>query len=295
VIELEAQDLAKRDIKSQNLRVFSIDKDYYFVESSEGKICYKVHLNNGTSTCSCADFATRSIKTPDFKCKHILAAMNTNGNSQKLVEFERQRKLDERFIVNIKGKDFVVYAGLLDLAHQIGFTKMKPEVVQYPNKDNGNTAICVAYLLAKDGREFWDVGDANPKNVNPKVVGHELRMASTRAKARILRDFTNVGMTCLEEIGDLNEVISDEKNASDKVVNFPEKAKTTTNVKPSEKADTSKEAMIAQAQLTAIQKLAEKKKLSVDDLKKLIKDGKPIEMLTSNEAVNLIKLLQKSN
>lgn len=35
-------------------------------------------------------------------------------------------------------------------------------------------------------------------------------MASTRAKARVLRDMTNVGMTCLEEPGDLNEVIGDD-------------------------------------------------------------------------------------
>ena len=34
-------------------------------------------------------------------------------------------------------------------------------------------------------------------------------MASTRAKARCLRDFTNVGMTALEELGDLNEVIGE--------------------------------------------------------------------------------------
>ena len=32
-------------------------------------------------------------------------------------------------------------------------------------------------------------------------------MASTRAKARALRDLTNIGITCLEELGDLNEVI----------------------------------------------------------------------------------------
>jgi hypothetical protein len=36
-------------------------------------------------------------------------------------------------------------------------------------------------------------------------------MAATRAKARALRDFTNIGMTCLEELGDLDEAIGDER------------------------------------------------------------------------------------
>jgi hypothetical protein len=35
-------------------------------------------------------------------------------------------------------------------------------------------------------------------------------MASTRAKARCLRDLTNIGMTALEELGDITEVINGE-------------------------------------------------------------------------------------
>jgi hypothetical protein len=45
-------------------------------------------------------------------------------------------------------------------------------------------------------------------------------MASTRAKARCLRDLDNIGITCLEELGDLSEVIGAEgaeKGASKKV------------------------------------------------------------------------------
>ena len=119
--------------------------------------------------------------------------------------------LDERFITTISGRDFCLYSGLLDLAHQIGIQMIQVDVVQFATKENGFEAICKATVESKDGQTFIECGDANPKNVNPKISGHILRMAATRAKARALRDFTNIGMTCLEELGDLDEAIGDER------------------------------------------------------------------------------------
>jgi len=119
--------------------------------------------------------------------------------------------LDERFITTIQGRDFCIYSGLLDLAHQIGIQMIQVDVVQFATKENGFEAICKATVESRDGQTFIECGDANPKNVNPKISGHILRMAATRAKARALRDFTNIGMTCLEELGDLDEAIGDER------------------------------------------------------------------------------------
>ena len=119
--------------------------------------------------------------------------------------------LDERFITTISGRDFCLYSGLLDLAHQIGIQMIQVDVVQFATKENGFEAICKATVESKNGQTFIECGDANPKNVNPKISGHILRMAATRAKARALRDFTNIGMTCLEELGDLDEAIGDER------------------------------------------------------------------------------------
>lgn len=119
-------------------------------------------------------------------------------------------KLDERFIITIKGKDFVLYSGLLDLAHQHGLQRLSVEPIQYPTTENGHEAICRAVAESKDGEVFSDIGDANSSNVNAAISLHLLRVASTRAKARVLRDMVNIGMTALEELGGLDEQVGNE-------------------------------------------------------------------------------------
>jgi hypothetical protein len=140
--------------------------------------------------------------------------MNCEHDSEKARFLERaQPKLDPRFIVQIDNQDFVKYAGLLDLAHQKKLTNLEAEIVQYPTKDNERTAICKAHAKTAFGESF-------------KVARHLIRMASTRAKARCLRDLTNVGITCLEELGDLDEAIGGEEKGTaqrGKVKPFPKK------------------------------------------------------------------------
>ncbi len=126
----------------------------------------------------------------------------------------KEPKINEKFIMNIKGKDFVLYSGLLDLAHQKGIKSIHVEPVQYPNKENGMEAICKAVIVSSDGQEFTEIGDANPRNVNSMIREHILRMSATRAKARALRDFSNIGMTCLEELGDLDQIIGGNQSQS---------------------------------------------------------------------------------
>src|SRR5208283_2506991 len=122
---------------------------------------------------------------PNFQCKHILAIQScvTDGEVQGAEVLERRKpKLDERFLINIHGKDFVLYAGLLDLAHQKGLLKLDVTPVQYPSKENNMEAICLAVAESKYGESFKDIGDANPLNTDKTIAKHILRMASTRAK-----------------------------------------------------------------------------------------------------------------
>lgn len=125
--------------------------------------------------------------------------MTSMSNLSTIPTQERPR-LDDRFVKQIEGKDFVLYTGLLDLAHQIGIRSMTVDLLQFPNADNSYIAIAKATVETKEGQVFVDFGDANPSNCNAKVAKHLLRMASTRAKARVLRDMTNIGMTSIEEM-----------------------------------------------------------------------------------------------
>jgi len=92
-------------------------------------------------------------------------------------------------------------------ASVIGIGSIEVEPLQLPTKDNGNFAICRASVVSKIGESFTDIVDANPTNCNAKVGKHLLRLASTRAIARALRSFSNVGLTALEELADLNDVM----------------------------------------------------------------------------------------
>jgi len=107
--------------------------------------------------------------------------------------------VNEKFMISLQGKSFVTYEGLLDLAHQKNLQSISVELVQVPTKENNMTAICKATAFTEKGT-FTDFGDASPQSVNSKITPHIIRMASTRAKARALRDLTNVGMTAIEEL-----------------------------------------------------------------------------------------------
>ena len=110
---------------------------------------------------------------------------------------KKHNTVEKRFIKNLQGKDFVLYAGLVDLAHRIGLDKIETELIQY----DGTEALFKARVTMTDGSVFESIGDANPNNVAPLVAKHKVRMAETRAKARALRDACNVDMCTVEELG----------------------------------------------------------------------------------------------
>lgn len=121
----------------------------------------------------------------------------------------QNKKVPQQFIVRIPLKneagavvgerEFISYAGLLAVAHDIGLDEMNTTVLQMPTDANGHTAVVRAIAKGKPGL-FTGLGDASPANVGKRVVRHLLRVAETRAKARALRDLCNINMVALEEL-----------------------------------------------------------------------------------------------
>ena len=329
---MTAQELQKRNERAQRLRVIQVDDESFYVESAEGKICYRVVLSDDDVYCTCGDFA-RNVKTDsNFRCKHILAVNSCipEGEFETAQFLEKKKpKLDERFITEIEGKEFVKYPGLLDLGHQKGILKIEVDPMQIPTKENGNFAICRAVVVSKTGETFSDVGDANPGNCSSRVVKHLLRMASTRAIARALRSFTNIGMTCLEELADLTDAIGDEssktkpkarkktaKKSNDKGKKEDSKPnarnKDESKEKPKETSrgeskkeetqiDSSKQEesdvpKMSEAQRRAVYNLSRRRGISVEELENMVQETykTSLEELSATDASAFIRTLQQA-
>ena len=109
-------------------------------------------------------------------------------------------------MIERQGKRFVLYAGLLEEAHNRGLRSIETELLQVPASSNGEVAIVKAVVRTEEGK-FGGIGDASPENVNRAIAPHLIRMAETRAKARALRDAINVGVTAFEELGGEDEAV----------------------------------------------------------------------------------------
>ena len=119
----------------------------------------------------------------------------------------------DRFVVGeVKGDDdYISVDGLVALAHERGpFEITSLEVICTPTKDNGNYAAVKATIKGvqlnkySDNVEpcvFTDIGDASPESVPNKYIRpHMLRMASTRAVGRALRNYLNIPILTAEEM-----------------------------------------------------------------------------------------------
>lgn len=185
-------------------------------------------------------------------------------------------------VVKLQGKEYILFEGLLECAHQeYEIQKVDTKLLQIPNKENDETCVVQATVVTKDGKVFTAHGDANPLNVNSKIVPHLIRMAETRAVGRALRFLTGYG-TVFEELGDLDEI---ENSASEKnVIVHP--------ATPSSKIRVGKvESLATKAQLNKIEK--DSQSIGISSKEACKKLGYNLEELTKSQASEVIKWLKQ--
>lgn len=174
------------------------------VESeSEAEKWYQVFANGTEMKCTCKGYLSHK------KCKHLGEVQQYLQQTEGAIEPEEDHFPQEgnmvvppstnglsRWIKKIHGKDFIQYEGLLAMAHEQGLVELHAEFISVTSE----LAVAFAWAFFKDGRKFWESGDATPSNVHSQVKAHFPRIALTRAKARALRDALNIGTVAVEEL-----------------------------------------------------------------------------------------------
>lgn len=180
---------------------FEEDGETCQVESRDEGRWYSV---NGQ--CDCQAFA----RAPEHLCKHRAARgiylrtaeMLAHGTflapeEQQGEAIPKGLQIPPQFIQQVHGKNYIRYAGLLHLAHERGLVSLEASLISATL----DLALATATATFSDGRVFTEAADATPTNVGAQIKPHFIRMALTRAKARVLRDALNLGDMCaVEEI-----------------------------------------------------------------------------------------------
>lgn len=130
---------------------------------------------------------------------------------------ELEHKLPAKFIKKIQGRDFVLFEGLLEMAHAAGLKRVETQLLQAPHRDNGMLAIVRAVVETGKG-VFSALGDASPESAERPMQPHLIRLADTRAIARAIRIAVNVGMTAVEEINSNGPIVG--SNGGKKASNY---------------------------------------------------------------------------
>ena len=109
--------------------------------------------------------------------------------------------VEKSYIINLQGKEFISFEGLLNAFHKNGGNEIRTEIVR-------TDPLIVQATVSGSKGTFQGLGDADKDNVNSMILKHKIRMAETRAIARALRWYTNIGMCSAEEMGgDVKEAV----------------------------------------------------------------------------------------
>ena len=108
--------------------------------------------------------------------------------------------INEKHIIENRGKKYVLYAGLLDAAHRNGLGGITTKLVQVGDDSNGGITIVHATVILNE-QTYTGLGEVGKRDT-PIALQNPVRMAETRSKARALRDALNASEYELEGDGE---------------------------------------------------------------------------------------------
>ncbi len=180
-------------------------------------------------------------------------------------------------IIVMGDRPYVTKEGLIYYAQKSGqLAGIEVEIVERTQ----DFCLIKATVRTKDGGKYEAYGDADKNNTNRMVTPHLIRMAETRAVNRALRVAFPIGLTSYEELAE-QDILYD-----------PETGEVIEEIRKSNNGN----GHASDRQVNAIKTIAEKRKLTEEQLKELLKNlvnKENLEELSKEEASTVISGLNK--
>ena len=106
---------------------------------------------------------------------------------------------DRGQIIKLQGREYCLFPGLLQLAHENGLHSINTEVIHLdvPGQE------CFMKCTITGSRGTYDAhGDSTPANTTKNMRSSFARLCETRTIARALRLYLGTGLTCSSELPD---------------------------------------------------------------------------------------------
>lgn len=108
-------------------------------------------------------------------------------------------EVNKKHVVNRNGKDYVLYAGLLDAAHANGLKGITTKLLAHSTHPTTGAVVfaLVHATVTMEHGVYEGIGEVTPGD-SKIALGAPVRMAETRAKGRAFRDALNISDFVLE-------------------------------------------------------------------------------------------------
>ena len=126
--------------------------------------------------------------------------LQTAADSARPVKADLIQILRDRGqIIKLQGREYCLFPGLLQLAHENGLQACSTEIIHMDMA----AQECAMKGTVTGTRGTYDAhGDSTPANTTKNMRSSFIRLCETRTLARALRLYLGTGLTCVSELPD---------------------------------------------------------------------------------------------